>query len=257
MNMLSHSWFITLRHLQSVSRMPFVIFMNLIQPIIWLLLFSSLFSNIVHIPGFGTDAYLTFLAPGIVVMSTLMAGSYAGMGVIGDHSRGVLDRFLVSPVKRSALIIGPLAQNAVTMIIQALMMILLSMILGAEFSSGIIGISILITCGVMVGLGFGALSIAAALLVKNEQGLIAISGFATMPLMFISGLFMPLDLVPAWIHNLAHFNPVNWAGQAGQEAITATIDWGLVMTYMGYLAVFLIISFLLAILAFGRYRKSI
>jgi ABC-2 type transport system permease protein len=257
MNILSHSWFITLRHLQNVSRMPFVIFMNLIQPIVWLLLFSSLFSNIINIPGFSTDSYLTFLAPGIVVMSTLIAGSYAGMGMIGDHTRGVLSRFLVSPAKRSALILGPLAQNAVTMVIQALIMILLSMILGAEFSGGIIGISILIACGVMVGLGFGALSIAVALLLKNEQGLMAISGFATMPLMFISGLFIPLDLVPDWIHNLAQFNPVNWAGQSGQEAITANVDWGLVLTHLGFLMVFVIVSILLATLAFGRYQKSI
>ncbi|MBO1001239.1 ABC transporter permease [Pseudogracilibacillus auburnensis] len=257
MNMLTHSWYMTLRHLRNTLRMPFVIFMNLIQPIIWLFLFSSLFSSIIHIPGFNSNSYINYLAPGIVIMSTFMAGSYAGMSMIADHNHGVLNRFLTSPVKRSALILGPLIQNAVTMIIQATIMILLSFMLGANFAGGLVGIFILIICGVMVGIGFGALSLSIALLVRNEQALMAFVGFISMPVMFLSSLFMPLQLVPDWIHNIARFNPVNWAGEAGREAIKTNIDWGIVLTYSGYLLIFSILSILLATLSFRKYQKTI
>lgn len=256
MNFLSHSWFMTIRHLRNTSRMPFVIFMNLIQPILWLVLFSSLFESIVNIPGFSGSSYITFLAPGIIVMNTFSAGSYAGMSMIADDTRGVLSRFLVSPANRSALIIGPLAQNAVTMVIQALIMILLSLALGARFAGGIPGILILIICGVLVGVGFGALSLALALLIRKEQGLMSAVGFAMMPLMFLSGLFMPLDLVPGWIQTVAHFNPVNWAGIAGREALGSHVDWTLILTHSGYLLAFVVISIWLATRAFRKYQHA-
>ncbi|MBY7141872.1 ABC transporter permease [Virgibacillus sp. NKC19-3] len=257
MQILSHSWYMTLRHLRNTSRMPFVIFMNLIQPIIWLVLFSSLFSNIIDIPGFNTDSYITFLAPGIIIMSTFMAGGYAGMSIIGDHTRGVLNRFLISPVKRSSMILGPLAQNAVTMIIQALIMILLSLALGASFAGGFGGILMLIAFGVLVGVAFGALSMALALLVRNEQGLMSAVSFVSLPLMFLSGLFMPLDLVPDWIHTVALFNPVSWAGEAACEVIGSHPDWSLILSHFGYLLSFLIFAVWLATLAFRKYQKSV
>ena len=67
------------------------------QPIIWLLLFGALFEKVVEIPGFTSDNYLTFLAPGVVVMTALFASGWAGMPVIEDLDRGVMDRFLVTP----------------------------------------------------------------------------------------------------------------------------------------------------------------
>ena len=256
MSILSHSWFITVRQLRNISRMPFVIFMNLIQPILWLVLFSSVFSNIVNIPGFSSSSYITFLAPGIVVMSTFSAGSYAGMSIISDDTRGVLSRFLVTPIHRSALILGPLAQNTITMIIQGLIMILLSLALGAKFAGGISGILILIICSVLVGVGFGALSMALALLIRKEEGLMSAVGFAMMPLMFLSGLFMPLDLVPRWIQVTANFNPINWASIAGREALGANIDWALILSHSGYLLTFVLVSIWLATKAFRKYQHA-
>lgn len=246
----------TVRHLRITSRMPFVIFMNLIQPILWLILFSSLFSNIVNIPGFSSSSYITFLAPGIVVMSTFSAGSYAGMSMIVDDTRGVLSRFFVTPVHRSALILGPLAQNAITMIIQSFIMVVLSLVLGARFVGGVQGVLILILCAVLLGIGFGALSLALALLVRNEQGLMSVVSFAMMPLLFLSGVFMPLNLVPKWIQITAHFNPVNWAGTAGREALGADIDWTLILSHSGYLFAFVLVSIWLATRAFRRYQHT-
>lgn len=257
MNVITDSWYMMVRSLSHIARSPFIIAINLVQPILWMLLFSSVFANIIHIPGFAADSYIDFLSPGIVVMSTLMAGSYAGMGMLADYKQGVLNRFLVTPVHRASIIIGSLLQNVVTMVIQALIMIVLALIIGARFEGGISGILILILCSVLLGIAFGALSMALAITIRKEEGLTSAVAFSTMPLLFLSGLFMPMQLVPGWMQTLASFNPVNWAIEAGREALTATGSWEVVLLYMGYLIIFAVITICLAALAFRRYQRSV
>jgi ABC-2 type transport system permease protein len=83
-----------------------------VQPVIWLLLFGSLFRSVTHLPGFPEGSYISFLTPGIVVMTTLFSSGWSGMGYIADVDRGVMDRLLVSPAPRGSLILGPLGYQA-------------------------------------------------------------------------------------------------------------------------------------------------
>jgi ABC-2 type transport system permease protein len=129
---LTHSWFMTVRHLRNLARQPWWIAITLVQPVIWLLLFGAVFKATADIPGFVDDSYVDYLTPGIVVMTAAFAGGWAGMGVIEDLNRGVVDRFLVSPVARPALISGRLVQLAIVSLIQSLIVILLGLLVGAH-----------------------------------------------------------------------------------------------------------------------------
>jgi ABC-2 type transport system permease protein len=59
----------TLTHLRQLWRQPWWIAVSLVQPVIWLLLFGALFQSVADLPGFGSDDYITFIAPGIVIMT--------------------------------------------------------------------------------------------------------------------------------------------------------------------------------------------
>src|ERR671933_904973 len=115
-----HSRNMTLRWLRALWRQPWYVAVTLVQPVIWLLLFGALFKRVVQIPGFQGDSYIDFLTPGIVVMTALFSSGWNGMGMIEDLDRGVMDRFLVSPVSRAPLIIGPLAQVSISIAVQSL-----------------------------------------------------------------------------------------------------------------------------------------
>ena len=65
-----------------------------------------LFEVVADIPGFGSDSYIDYLAPGIVVMTASFPAGWSGMPVIEDLDRGVTDRLLVTPARRGALISG-------------------------------------------------------------------------------------------------------------------------------------------------------
>src|SRR5262249_35594777 len=100
MTALRHGWYMMNRHLLNLWRQPIWIAVTLVQPIVWLLLYGALFKSVTRIPGFDSDSYIQFLAPGVVIMSALFSAGWSGMAVIDDIDKGIIDRFLVSPVVR-------------------------------------------------------------------------------------------------------------------------------------------------------------
>lgn len=256
-NALADSWFMTVRHLRNLFRQPAWIAISLIQPVVWLLLYGALFRKIVEIPGFGADSYIDFLTPGIVVMTCLFSAGWSGMGLIDDLDRGVVDRFLVSPASRGSLIAGRLIQGAMVGVIQALIIIALGLVVGATYPGGIAGLTALTVCAVLLGTAIGALSNGVALLSRREETMIAVSNFVLLPMTFLSSVFMAQALMPQWMQDVAQYNPVNWAVQAGREALAANGDWSIVFSRMGYLVVFTVVCTWLATRAFRVYQRSI
>ena len=196
--------------------------------VIWLLLFGALFETVTDIPGFGSDNYIQFLAPGVVVMTAFFTAGWSGMPMIEDLERGVIDRFLVSPVRRSSLITGRLVQSSLQIVIQTLIIIGLALLTGAEFSNGVVGVLVLMGVAILLGAAFGAVSNGIALLARREETVIALMQFLMLPLSFLSVTFMQKDLMPDWMQTASSFNPVNWAVEAGREALTASPDWALI-----------------------------
>jgi ABC-2 type transport system permease protein len=139
MNAVADSWFMTQRHLRNLMRQPAWIAISLIQPVVWLLLYGALFRRIVEIPGFGAGSYIDFLTPGVVVMTALFSAGWSGMSLIEDVNRGVIDRFLVSPASRSSLIWGIIWQNGIVAVLQALIIIVLGLIVGASTRAACLG----------------------------------------------------------------------------------------------------------------------
>src|SRR5215510_2214345 len=136
MNFFTHSLFMAQRLLRNLSRQPWWIVISLVQPIVWLLLYGQLFKRVVELPGFNSNSYISFVTPGVVIMSALFAGGWNGMGVIMDMNLGVMDRLLVSPVNRAAIITGRILSMSTVSIVQSLILIGLGYSTGARFSVG-------------------------------------------------------------------------------------------------------------------------
>jgi ABC-2 type transport system permease protein len=257
MKAIRDAQYMTVRHLRALMRQPWWIAVTLVQPIIWLLLFGALFKNVVEIPGFASSSYIQLLTPGVIVMTAFFSAGWGGMAMIDDLDRGVIDRFLVSPVSRPSLIFGRILQNSVGIVVQAVIIVVLALILGAHFPNSVWGILILVALAALVGAGFGALSNGVALLVRREESLIGLMQFMLLPLTFLSGAFMQLSLAPEWIQTVAKFNPVNWAVEAGRSAAMQTADWGLIVSRTGFLLAFVALCVLFATRAFRTYQRSV
>jgi ABC-2 type transport system permease protein len=256
MTTLTHSLFMTQRLLRNLSRQPWWIAISLVQPIVWLVLYGQLFKRVVELPGFNAGSYISFVTPGVVIMSALFAGGWNGMGVIMDMNQGVMDRLLVSPMNRAAIIIGRILSMSVVTVVQSLILIVLGFVSGARFAGGIIGIIVLLVCAMLLGAPFAALSNALALAVRRHESVIGASNFILMPLLFLSPVFMAKNVMPDWIRAVSHFNPVNWSVEAAREALSANTDWSFVLVRIGGLLAFAVVSGWLATGAFRTYQRS-
>jgi len=257
MTTLHHSWFMTIRHVRALIRQPIWVFITLVQPLIWLLLYGALFKRVVEIPGFGGGSYLDFLTPGIIVMSALFSSGWSGMALLDDLDRGVLDRFLMSPVSRVSLIAGRLAQGALIVVVQSLILVVLALISGADLAGGPLGVLVLIAGSILLGWSFGSLSNGLALIVRREETLIAAVNLVILPLTFPSTVFMQRSLTPAWIQDVAKVNPVDWAVTGGREAVARDPDWGLVLGRSALLLAFALLCTWFASRAFRAYQRSV
>jgi len=257
MTVLAHTWYMTLRQIRALLRQPWWIAISLVQPIIWLLLFGALFRRIIELPGFESTSYITFLTPGIIVMSAMFSGGWSGMGLLQDMDRGVVDRFLVTPVRRTPIMVGPLLQQALVSATQSVILVLLALALGADYPGGALGVVILIVSAALLSIAFGSLSNALALLVRREETLIAAVNFTLLPLTFLSSAFLQLSLAPGWIQTVARYNPTDWTIQIGRTALSADPDWSLVLSRGAFLIAFAVVATWLSLRAIRVYQKSV
>jgi ABC-2 type transport system permease protein len=255
MTPLRHTYQVALRYIRALLRQPAWVGISLTQPVIWLLLFGALFKRTADIPGFTGDSYIEFLAPGVVVMLAL-SSAWIGMGFIEDLNRGTMDRLLVSPIWRGALNLGSVAQSVLSLVIQSLIVVGLSLALGARFHNGIVGVAVLIAVAALLGAVFASLSNGIAVLSRQRETLIGIVTMVTLPLTFLSTALMQKDLLPGWIRWAARFNPVNWAAEAGRSAAATNADWSLIASRVGMLALLLLASAAFATRAFNVYQRS-
>lgn len=257
MTTLQHSSYLAGRSMRILARQPAYLVFTLLQPMVWLLLFSQLFRKVTEVPGFGTDSYVSFLTPGVIVMTAIMSANWAGTMFIDDMKTGVMDRNLTSPVSRAGMINGALAYWAVVTVVQALIVFGVGFLLGARFGGGVVGVVTVIIAATLLALIFAAFSCAMSLVVRSQETLIGMSMFLTLPLTFMSSVLMAPALLPGWIQNVTKVNPVDWAAVASREALNADPDWALVLGRMGLLLGLLVVMSFLATRAFRAYQQAV
>src|SRR3954469_4981696 len=127
------------RQTRNLLRQPIWIVIMVVQPIIWLVLYGQLFKRVVDLPGFGSVSYITYLAPGILVMNAFFTAMWSGMAMIDDIDRGVLERFLATPASRISLVLSQVVRTSVTSALQGVIIIVLALALGVDSANGVAG----------------------------------------------------------------------------------------------------------------------
>lgn len=257
-----HSRLLTVRSVRTLVRQPWFVAVTLVQPVVWLLLFGALFTDVVDIPGFdattgGTGSYLEFLTPGVVMMTALFASGWAGTVYIDDMNRGMMDRLLASPVRRGAMMNGTVAYQSITSIVQTAVIFAVAYAGGARFDSPLTGALLTFAAAILLTVVFAAMSNAVALLARQQEALIGISQLLSLPLTFLSSAIMDLRLAPSWIQTAARYNPVDWAVVISRQGLSAAPDWSVIGPRLGGLAAVALVMGWLATRAFGAYQRSV
>jgi ABC-2 type transport system permease protein len=208
--LLRDIWLVFQRHLLLMVRSPLWVFLGVAQPVVYLALFAPLLKPALSSLDSGSmaTAYRIYV-PGMLVALALGGGLYVGFGLLAELSSGVIERARVTPISRLALLLGRSLRDVVTLVVQAGIIILLSLPLGlfVRIQDLLLAYALL----ALISLTSSAISYGIAIKVSNAGVLGQVINNVAQPLMLLSGTLLPIALAPLWLRRVADGNPFNWA----------------------------------------------
>jgi ABC-2 type transport system permease protein len=213
-------------------RRPIFIFFSLIQPLVWFLLFTQAFSAIGSIPGFdlitGTSSYITFFTAAVIIQTVASSALQAGIGIVNDLDNGFMDKMKVAPINKSSILFGKVFSDAITIVVQVFIILVIGMLVGVKIATGLPGVILILLLAALFGIAWSGISIFVALTTKNSETTLLIGLLTTFPLLFLSAAVMPLRLLPDWVQKVAEVNPFTYIAQAFQELIIRGYNWEII-----------------------------
>jgi len=188
---------------------PLELLTRAIQPLLWLAVFGQVMARLRGVPTGGLP-YLDFMAPGILAQSVLFIAIFYGIATIWERDLGILQKLLVSPAARSALVLGKAVSAGVRALSQAVIVYILAVLMRIHVNfhpANIVGVLLLVVMGSAL---FSMFSVVIACLVKTRERFMGIGQVLTMPLFFASNAIYPLSLMPDWLRAVSAINPLSY-----------------------------------------------
>ena len=246
-----------MRFIQERSRL----FSSFAMPLIFLVVFGAGFGQLIGSMTPGVN-YIQFMYPGILAMTVLMGSIMSGVSIVWDREFGFLKEILVSPLGRSGIILGKATGAAVVAVLQAIIMLILAPVLGV--SVDILMVLELVLVVIVVSISLAGMGLLLASRMKSQQGFQLTMQVLIMPLIFLAGVFYPVNNVPVWMEVISKINPLAYGvdairqiflGSDAASAIGVTI-FGHTMTVLEDLLVVAAFGVVLLSLAVWSFSKQ-
>lgn len=222
---------------------PVTIIMTLVQPLIWLLLFSTIFSG-----NNSEKSYTEFILPGILVMGVLSSSGVSGIANYSLKTGGSFYRIMISPVKRSSIILAHILDTAILSFIQITILMGIAFLMSVRIASGISGVLLMAILLFLTVAFVAAVSYSISLTLPDENSFIALINTFTLPLFFVSSALIPFEQLHGGFRIAAIINPFTHVINALRMlAQGTTIDWHQLLPVGGLLLVLSAISFVAAV----------
>jgi ABC-2 type transport system permease protein len=231
---------------------------SLAFPLLFLVIFGAGFGRVIGNLSPGVD-FIKFMYPGLVAMTVLTSSLFAGVSVVWDREFGFLREILVAPLGRTGIVIGKAFGAMFTGLMQVTVMLLLAPVLGVSLSLGtILG---LIPVVIILSLGLAGLGLLIATFMTSQQGFQLLIQLLIFPLIFLAGVFFPVNNVPVWLEVISKINPLTYGVDAirqiflGSSPALGVTVFGHTMTLLEEVAMVGLFSAVLisaAVIAFNR-----
>jgi ABC-2 type transport system permease protein len=236
---------IWLRSMKRFIRSKSRIIGSIAMPLFFLLFLGFGLNSVVSLSSFGEN-YIQFLIPGMVAMSVLFTSVFSGIQIIWDKQFGFLKETLVAPVTRLEIMLGQTAGGATTAVVQGLMILILSLLIGLSIQS-IPGFLVAIGFMVLIGIGFTAFGIAIASTMEDMNGFQLIMNFVIFPIFGLSGALFPISSLPGWLGAITMFDPLTYGVEGIRYGLTGVSQINPVICFA------VIAGFTLAMTGIGAY----
>jgi ABC-2 type transport system permease protein len=287
-------WALTNRDLKKWYQNPIVLFIGIIQPILWLALlgkamnigamftasslpalptlnppltlaqlgvlgkyFSGMQGNIMQ-STFGTSNYFSFMAMSMVAFVTVFTTAFVGMSVVWDRRLGFMNKVLSTPVSRSVIITSKVISASIRSVFQAGIVTVIAFILGLQLGANFTAFSILGVFAMVFLIGFGLSSLFTAITLRTTRMETpqAIFNLVTLPLMFASSAYFPTKLMPNWLQAIASVNPISYTIDAVRRLMIFSDGYGPLPLDFAYVGAFAVVVTIACVVLSWRYLNK-
>ncbi len=257
----THAGVITRRNLLTNVRLPDVLILSTIQPVVFMLMFLYVFGGAIQaaLPAAAKGEYIYWLIPGILAQSAVFGSAPTAYGLNNDRTKGVLDRFRSLPMARSAVLTGRTLSDLIRNTFILTLQLAVGVALGFRWHNGIGGL--LAATGVALAFGYACSWLMAyiGLTIQNSEAIQAAIYMVVFPITLTSSVFLPTQTMPGWLQAFAEHQPITIVANAlrgltlGQGALPAghTVA-GETLLALAWTAAFLAVFAPLAVRAYRR-----
>jgi ABC-2 type transport system permease protein len=189
----------------------FRIVASLAFPLLFLLIFGGGFSNVIGPMAGGVDI-VQFMYPGIIAQAVLTTSLFAGVSIVSDREVGFLREILVAPLSRTGIVLGKATGAAAVALLQVLALLILAPIVAVPL--GLETVVLLVPTVILLSLVLSGLGIFIGSFARSQQGFQLFMQMLVFPMIFLAGVFFPVDNVPLWMEVASKANPVTYGVDA-------------------------------------------
>ncbi|MEZ0091208.1 ABC transporter permease [Streptacidiphilus sp. EB129] len=262
---LRDSWVVAKRNLRRMTRIPEIVVFGLMQPVMFVLLFTYVMGGAIKVPGASGDpnAYKQYLMAGIFAQTVTFAVAGASAGIAEDMTKGLVDRFRSLPMARSAVLVGrtmaDLVQTGLTVLVLALVAFLIGWRIHNGVPKALGGFGLLL----LLGYAFSWIGALIGLSVRSPEAATSAGLIWLFPLTFISNAFVPVSTMPGWLQAVAYWNPFSATVQACRQLFgnlppgPAPTQWPMAHAIEVSIGWSLLIMALFSWLSVRKYRSAV
>ncbi|WP_238014811.1 ABC transporter permease [Dactylosporangium sp. AC04546] len=207
------------RSLRALARNPKLLIISLLQPMVFLVLLTQVFSSLGTTANFPAGAtYVDYLMPGFLVVSALSVASEAGVALTTELRSGLLARFRALPISRSSVLFARSVAEVIRNVILMVVLLGLAMLVfGFDPAGGLAGLGAALLLATLMSASMVWVFLALAAWLRNPEAMQALGFLLLFPLMFVSSMFVPVANLPGWLQAVAKVNPVTYAIDASRS----------------------------------------
>jgi ABC-2 type transport system permease protein len=204
------------------------------------------------IPGISGEVdYIRFLVPGIIGMSILFSSTFGGLSVLWDREFGFLKEIMVAPVSRVSIVLGRIAGGATTTMIQALLILAISCIMGFKIVS-VSSVFLALFFMTLISITFLGLGLIFASKMRDMQGFSIVMNFVIFPLFFLSGALYPIENFPTWLRYISKVDPLTYGVDGLRASLIGVSSFSMIYNFV----LLLIFSTVMIVLGAYFFEKS-
>lgn len=288
-------WALTNRDLKKWYQNPIVFIIGIVQPILWLALLgkamniSSIFSassfpalpaqiastlTTQQIQGltsyfaslqtqimtstFNTADYFSFMAMGMVAFVTVFTTAFVGISVVFDRRLGFMNKVLSTPVSRSVIILSKVISASVRSVFQAAIVTIIAYLLGLQLGTNFTAFSIVGIFAIvfLIGIGLSSLFTAITLRTTRMETPQAIFNLVTLPLMFASSAYFPIENMPGWLQAIANVNPISYTIDAVRRLMIFSNGYSRLPLDFAFVGIFAAVVTLICVVLSWRFLNK-